>query len=217
MLIQRENENWSAPEACTSPIRRIVSAGQPGAERTALDWAIEHGLEHGGFCPRRRQAEGGPIPGEYLLTETRSGSALVSEEGNVRDSDGTLIFTCKSGLNAGSKRVQDFARKQGKPALHIWRAAPFEWTVQAVRKFVQNYRITVVNVTGARLAKEPFVSGFLRDVLDAVFLDADTEPQEPRLVATGRPPVHRATYWSSKIALRPVETVLRPLPTIDLP
>jgi hypothetical protein len=51
---------------------KIVSGGQTGADRAALDWAIENGIPHGGWCPKGRLAEDGPIPARYNLTETPS-------------------------------------------------------------------------------------------------------------------------------------------------
>jgi Circularly permutated YpsA SLOG family len=48
-------------------VERIVSGGQTGADRAALDFAIEHGLKHGGWCPKGRRAEDGRIPSRYEL------------------------------------------------------------------------------------------------------------------------------------------------------
>ncbi|MCH7226767.1 YpsA SLOG family protein [Haloferula sp. A504] len=69
-------------------IERIVSGGQTGADRAGLDAAIAAGLPHGGWCPRGRKAEDGPLPKRYLLTETKSASYLTRTEWNARDSDG---------------------------------------------------------------------------------------------------------------------------------
>jgi len=51
---------------------KIVSGGQTGADRAALDFALLHGFTHGGFCPAGRRAEDGLIPEKYHLTETRN-------------------------------------------------------------------------------------------------------------------------------------------------
>lgn len=50
----------------------ICSGGQTGADRAALDWAIAHGFPHGGWCPRGRKAEDGPLAAVYPLRETES-------------------------------------------------------------------------------------------------------------------------------------------------
>src|SRR4051812_33030942 len=49
---------------------RIVSGGQTGVDRAALDVALEHGIDCGGWCPQGRKAEDGPIPDRYPLRET---------------------------------------------------------------------------------------------------------------------------------------------------
>jgi hypothetical protein len=74
-------------------IEQLVSGGQTGADRAALDFAIQHGLKHGGWCAKGRRAEDGRIPGWYELKETQATSYVQRTEWNVRDSDGTVIFT----------------------------------------------------------------------------------------------------------------------------
>lgn len=70
----------------------LVSGGQTGADRAGLDWAIENGIRHGGWCPRGRKTEDGVLPGCYLLQETPTANYLQRTEWNVRDSDATLIL-----------------------------------------------------------------------------------------------------------------------------
>jgi len=71
---------------------RIVSGGQTGADRAALDWAIAHGIPHGGWCPKGRKAEDGMSQAKYELIETPSTDYVQRTELNVRDSDGTVVF-----------------------------------------------------------------------------------------------------------------------------
>jgi hypothetical protein len=68
------------------------------------------GIPQGGWRPKGRKAEDGPIVGQYQLVETHSASYLQGTEWNVRDSDATFIFTISSQLYGGSKRTADFAR-----------------------------------------------------------------------------------------------------------
>jgi len=96
-------------------ITKIVSGGQTGADRAALDFAIEHGVSHGGWCPKSRLAEDGPIHPRYKLQETPTRSYPQRTEWNVRDSDGTVIFTIAERLNGGSRKTARFTRKLGKP------------------------------------------------------------------------------------------------------
>ena len=85
----------------------IVSGGQTGADRAALDWALTHGVECGGWCPKGRKAEDGPIDAKYPLKETSSSSYLQRTEWNVRDSDATVLFSILPALSGGSKRTMD--------------------------------------------------------------------------------------------------------------
>ena len=72
---------------------KIVSGGQTGADRAALDWALRHNVECGGWCPKGRKAEDGPIDPKYPLKETPSAAYLQRTEWNVRDSDATVLFS----------------------------------------------------------------------------------------------------------------------------
>ena len=99
----------------------IVSGGQSGADVAALDWAIAHMVDHGGWCPKGRRSEDGPIPPHYLLMETPQANYLQRTEWNVRDSDATVIFTLTDVLDGGSKRTAQFADKLHRPWLHFRR------------------------------------------------------------------------------------------------
>ena len=74
-------------------ITRIVSGGQTGVDRAALDVALKLGIPCGGWCPRGRRAEDGPIDACYPLQETPTQEYPQRTEWNVRDSDGTLVLT----------------------------------------------------------------------------------------------------------------------------
>lgn len=99
----------------------IISGGQTGADRSALDFAIAHGLSHGGWCPRNRRAEDGVIPSQYLLQETPSTHYAQRTEWNVRDSDATLIFTIKPHVSGGTRLTLEIATRLGKPVLQLSR------------------------------------------------------------------------------------------------
>jgi hypothetical protein len=94
---------------------RIVSGGQTGVDRAALDVAIELSLRHGGWCPRGRRAEDGCIHPRYLLQETSSANYAVRTEQNVIDSDATLIIYRKP-LSGGTKLTLRYAQKHGRPS-----------------------------------------------------------------------------------------------------
>lgn len=94
---------------------KIVSGGQTGADRAGLDWAIKHGIPYGGWCCKGRRSEDGSIPSQYQLQETPSTNYLQRTEWNVRDSDGTVIFSLAERLSGGSLKTLEFAIKHRKP------------------------------------------------------------------------------------------------------
>jgi hypothetical protein len=149
------------------PITKIVSGGQTGADRAALDWAIERGILHGGWCPKGRKAEDGPIDGRYQLQETGSVDYLKRTEWNIRDSDGTVIFTMRSELTGGSKRTAGFALKHRKPCLHLEAGETISQCAVRLSEFLRANNIRILNVAGSRGSKEPEVGAFVRAVLDA--------------------------------------------------
>ena len=148
-------------------IQKIVSGGQTGADRAALDWAIARGYEHEGWCPAGRKAEDGEISSEYSLRETDSGSYLVRTRWNVRDSDATVIFSTRPKLTGGSLATMRFAKQLGKPCLHVARDSRVD-PVVALVEFIDEFEIEVLNVAGPRASNEPGIGEFIWEVLDGV-------------------------------------------------
>jgi hypothetical protein len=152
-------------EALNLPILRIVSGGQTGADRAGLDWAIKHGVPHGGWCPKGRRAKDGPTDARYQLQETPSSNYLQRTEWNVRDSDGTVIFSVGKRLSGNSVETLEFAIKRRKPYLHL--SAVFkEHAASALKRWMQENNIRVLNVAGPRESKEPEVAAFVISTLD---------------------------------------------------
>ncbi len=100
------------------PLQKIISGGQTGVDRAALDVAIFLDIEHGGWCPAGRRAEDGCIPPIYQLKQTRSHKYSVRTEQNVVDSDGTLILY-RSVMTGGTELTERLARKHKRPLLCI--------------------------------------------------------------------------------------------------
>ena len=146
-----------------STIPKIVSGGQTGADRAALDWALAQGLPCGGWCPKGRKAEDGRIDLRYPLKETPSASYIQRTEWNVRDSDATVLFSIEPVLTGGSLKTLQFARKHEKPCLHLH--AELADQVQQLRNFVRDGKIRILNVAGPRTSKEPTVAQFVIDTL----------------------------------------------------
>ena len=147
-------------------IAKLVSGGQTGSDRAALDFAIEHKIPHGGWCPAGRLAEDGCIPSRYQLVETPSNSYSQRTEWNVRDSNGSLVFSIESELSGGSKETIEFATKYCKPVLHLSRSiGPAAPEVELLR-FIKDNQIQIINVAGPRASEEPAVAAFVRKVLE---------------------------------------------------
>jgi hypothetical protein len=151
-------------------LQKIISGGQTGADRAALDFAIERGIEHGGWCPKGRKAEDGEIAPCYLLQETPTDDYSQRMEWNVRDSDATVIFTIATALFGGSKQTVEFTQSHTKPYLHISERSTGGDGSELLRAFIDNPDIQVLNVAGSRASAEWNVGFFVRRTLGAVCL-----------------------------------------------
>jgi hypothetical protein len=150
----------------TDPIRarslRIISGGQTGADRAALDCAIELGIPHGGWCPKSRRAEDGPIPTRYRVRETASADYRVRTRRNVADGDGTLIFA-RGDLSGGTLLTAEVARRLGKPLLIIEVAGPTP--PEDLAAWMERNRIRTLNVAGPRESEAPGMYAAVRSFL----------------------------------------------------
>lgn len=147
----------------------IVSGGQTGADRAALDFALRHGFPHRGWCPAGRLTEDGQLDACYRLSETPSPAYTQRTEWNVRDSDGTVIFASQPHLTGGSLLTMQFARQLGKPLLVLVRGQPPP-PAQTLRAFIQKHRIRALNVAGPRASFAPHIAAFVKTVLEEALL-----------------------------------------------
>jgi Circularly permutated YpsA SLOG family len=154
-------------------ITRIVSGGQTGVDRAALDVALELGVPCGGWCPRGRRAEDGRIDDRYPLTETPWDGYPQRTEWNVRDSDGTLILTCGE-PDRGTVLTVRLAQERKKPYLVVDVNGDID--VSAVRAWVEANGVRVLNVAGPRESSSPGIHDRAADLLRR-FL---RQPQEIR-------------------------------------
>lgn len=142
------------------PLRKIVSGGQTGVDRAALDAAIFLEIEHGGWCPKGRRAEDGRIDSIYRLQETPETNYSVRTENNVIDSDGTLIL-CQGRLTGGTKLTKRLAQIHKRPCLVIEldKVDLFEVDLnkpaELVRTWIHDNHIQVLNVAGPRESSCP--------------------------------------------------------------
>ena len=139
-------------------LKKIVSGGQTGVDRAALDAAIRMGIPHGGWIPKGRLTEDGPLPDMYALEEMPTENYAERTEKNVVDSDGTLIIS-RGPLSGGTDYTRKMALKHGKQMLHIDLALvpnPRD-AASLVTSWLEMQRIETLNVAGPRASKEPAI------------------------------------------------------------
>jgi len=160
--------------------QRIISGGQTGVDRAALDFAIERGFAYGGYCPKGRRAEDGAIPLHYNLIETKSADYAIRTEKNVDAADGTLIFH-RGGLTGGTEFTAELCQQKEKPVFLIDMDGPGHPTA-AFRAWMKKNGIKILNVAGPRESQRPGISAQAAEVL-RLLLERRTTPRKPR-----RPP-----------------------------
>lgn len=147
---------------------RVISGGQTGVDRAALDAAMMLNIPHGGWCPRGRLAEDGRIPDRYRLRETDSSEYAVRTEWNVRDSDATLIVT-RGEMSGGTKLTAVLALRYSKPLLVI-DLTENSLPINAAQ-WLLRHNVRTLNIAGPRESTCPGIyeaaRGFLSELLQA--------------------------------------------------
>lgn len=135
-------------------IQKIVSGGQTGVDRAALDVALDLNIPCGGWCPHGRMAEDGRIDDRYPLKSTETRNYAHRTRRNVQDSDGTLILTIGK-LTGGTSLTKSYAARESKPYFiaDLAHFADFEPVLQ----WLGNERIRVLNVAGPRSSSQPAI------------------------------------------------------------
>jgi len=110
------------------------------------------------------------IPAQYQLTETRTRDYSQRTAWNVRDSDGTAIFSCSPSLSGGSALTLKFAEDLSRPVIHVHAGLGIENAGKKLRDFVQQHAIKTLNIAGPRQSHEPDVAVFVEQVLSLAFV-----------------------------------------------
>jgi len=149
-------------------IEIIISGGQTGADQAALDAAIEKGIPHGGWIPKGRVTEDGPLPSKYKLIEMSTKSYPARTKKNILESDGTLIFS-HGKLTGGSAYTRKLAKQKSKPCLHIdFAKTDVLITVTEINAWLNKNGIKKLNVAGARASKDPMIYEKVKSVIKVV-------------------------------------------------
>ena len=172
MTLERSKTSRGAGQPPISPVTKpfvptkIISGGQTGVDRGALDAALSLGFDHGGSCPRGRLAEDGTIPARYRLTELDSTDYRARTEQNVIDAHATLIL-CRGPVKGGTALTRRFAQQYQRPYLVIALGLPAK--VDLVRAWLAQVAPVVLNVAGPRESNAPGIAAETQDFLRRVF------------------------------------------------
>ena len=152
-------------------IEKIVSGGQTGVDRGALDAALERGFPCGGWCPPGRLAEDGPIGGAYPLRELDHGGYAERTARNVLDADGTAIIYF-SELAGGTELTLRRCIEHGKPyaLVDAGEVTPTR-AAEMIGEFAAAHGIATLNVAGPRASEAPPAHAYAREAVGLV-LDA---------------------------------------------
>jgi hypothetical protein len=149
-------------------LTRIISGGQTGVDRGALDAALDAGFPCGGWCPRGRKAEDGVIPARYPLSEMPGTAYRARTKQNVVDTDGTLILFFGA-LSGGSLETLHIAQQLGKPVLTLdCSVKSIEDAAVEAAAFIEVQKIATLNVAGPRESSYPGSADHARRLVNAV-------------------------------------------------
>jgi len=153
-------------------VKKIISGGQTGADQAALDVAIKLGIPHGGWIPKGRLTENGPLDAKYQLQEMETANYNKRTEQNVIDSNGTLIIS-HGMLTGGSEYTREMAIYHNRPWLHIDLNATIDFqAAQKSQSWIKENNIETLNVAGSRASKDSKIYQATTDILEtSLYLD----------------------------------------------
>lgn len=155
-------------------IKKIISGGQTGVDRAALDAALNCGFPAGGWCPEGRKAEDGIISDHYPAQELLGGGYRQRTKRNVVNSDGTLIVYDER-LSGGTELTLLFCIKEKKPYLLVDTDELNESrAIEKVWRFILQEKIKVLNVAGPRASNAPNIGAYVNRVLSSIIRQNST-------------------------------------------
>lgn len=138
-------------------LKKIISGGQTGADQAGLEAALRLCIPHGGWLPKGRLTEDGPLSGKYNLQEMSTESYPKRTEKNILDSDGTLVVS-HGKITGGTKMTVELAQRHCKPVLHLdLSAVSTGYAARMLRSWLSDNGVRVLNVAGPRASKDPLI------------------------------------------------------------
>ncbi|TAJ05752.1 molybdenum cofactor carrier [Marinilabiliaceae bacterium JC017] len=152
-------------------IEKIISGGQTGVDRAALNFALAHDIPCGGFCPKGRKCEDGIIDEKYPLIETQTSDYSERTRLNLLNADGTLLLTLNNQLGPGAKLTFDWCIKFRKPVLLLELSKDSEANGFRLTQWKLSYNVKTLNIAGNRESQTPGIySATLQFLEEMIFV-----------------------------------------------
>ena len=149
---------------------QIISGGQTGVDRAALDFALLHKIKCGGFCPRGRLAEDGIIASKYPLQESPTGFYQERTRLNITYSDATLILISENLFGKGSLYTRNTCRQLKKEYLVIDLTLNSGENIKICREWLSSHQIRILNIAGNRESTTPGIYRLAASFLSDLFV-----------------------------------------------
>ncbi len=145
----------------------IISGGQSGVDRAALDFALENGINCGGWCPIGRLAEDGIIPEKYPLKETTTSDYEERTRMNVSGSDGTIIIY-EDEMDKGTLFTLDVASSMRKPVFIVQLSFDQTFDKEQLNSWIEQNSISTLNIAGPRESSSPGIYNLTFSFLNSI-------------------------------------------------
>lgn len=155
-------------------IKKVISGGQTGADIAGVDAAISCGVPYGGWLPKGRKTEKGPLSGRYTKFQimNRGGYPKRTEQ-NIIDSDGTVVFSFGT-LSGGSALTRRLCQKYGRPFLYVDLGQEL-FPAESLKEWLNRKDIQVLNVAGSRESRHPGIYALVFETIQKVLLNQPME------------------------------------------